>query len=190
MLLQVACVSGALAAPLVSLLAATIARRDFSPPIRIVRLESWRAVVHAVPYAITAALDRTYLIQCRELEADVTALTAKRDELAAQAGRLQKEVDDTKARLAAAEKAALAAQAALDAKRAKKRQWKATAHKFEQLWQSVSCLICTELALFCSMLCNLLLLVWAPCADVDAARCWCLQASCGVSVTPAAECIL
>lgn len=69
----------------------------------------------------------------------MTALTAKRDALAAQADRMQKEIDDGHARLAAAEKATVAAQAALDIKRAKKRDWKATAHKYEQLWQSVRC---------------------------------------------------
>ena len=78
------------------------------------------------------------------MQADNSRLNSKVEELSTQVELQQRRVAEVEAALKVEERRAREARAALDRKRQKKRAHKATAIKFQQLWQKVqlpSCML-------------------------------------------------
>jgi chromosome segregation ATPase len=74
---------------------------------------------------------------CRQLQADNATLTTDKQDLVAQLELLKGQMAEASGRVQAAERAVTQARADLDRKRQKKRQYKASAAKFQQLWHTV-----------------------------------------------------
>ena len=83
---------------------------------------------------------------CREQQADAASAKMAQQDLAAKVTLLEGQLDEAKKALRAAERGSAEARARLDAKRQKKRAWKATAAKFQRLWESVCCIALPQTA--------------------------------------------
>ena len=77
------------------------------------------------------------VVGCRVMQADNSRLSSTVEELSTNVELLQRRVAEGEAALKVEERRAREARAALDRKRQKKRGHKATAIKFQQLWQKV-----------------------------------------------------
>lgn len=105
----------------------------------------------------------------RVMQADNSRLSSTVEELSTQLELLQRRVAEGEAALTVEERRAREARAALDRKRQKKRAHKATAIKFQQLWQKVCPYNCLQRIVKVSARCPLLCSCWHPRKFVS---CW------------------